>query len=205
MGTACRRVSQLEVCQLLSSGSWVVYPVGLNGCEVPVIASPPESLTKGINLLRGKPIYLKVDIPQSIVKGPKLKAPPLGSHSSSFLITSPIRPPPLKAEGEVSMTMEMRELLSQVVLDTSELISGNSTPKRWEPMVLVTPLLTKPKDFPQPVDTSSQMSALDDAEMEDTSLEEIPTPSSPTAEDQGPVVMSLPQTWLISRKRPARP
>ena len=38
---ACRRVSQLEVHWLLSSGSQVVYLVGLNGCEVPVIASPP--------------------------------------------------------------------------------------------------------------------------------------------------------------------
>ena len=48
-----RRVSQLEVCQLFSSGSQVIYPVGLNGCEVPVIASPPESLAKGANLLGG--------------------------------------------------------------------------------------------------------------------------------------------------------
>ena len=73
----CRRISQLEVCQLLSTGSQVVYLVGLNGCEVPVIASPPKSLAKGANLLGGKPIYLKVDIPQSIMEGPKLKMPPL--------------------------------------------------------------------------------------------------------------------------------
>ena len=32
---ACRRISQLEVCQLLSSGSQVIYQVGLNGCQVP--------------------------------------------------------------------------------------------------------------------------------------------------------------------------
>ena len=32
---ACGRVSQLEVCQLLSSSSQVIYPVGLNGCESP--------------------------------------------------------------------------------------------------------------------------------------------------------------------------
>ena len=44
-----RRLSQLEVCQLLSLGSQVIYPVGLNGCEVPVIASPPKSLAKGAN------------------------------------------------------------------------------------------------------------------------------------------------------------
>ena len=185
-GTACGRVSQLEVCQLLSLGSQVVYPVGLNGCQVPVIASPPESLAKGVNLLRGKPIYLKVNIPQSIVEGPELKAPPLASHSSSILTTSPIKPPPLKVEGEVSMTMEVRELLSWVLLDTSELVSGSSTPKRQEPMVLVTPLPTKLEDFPQPVDTSSQLSAPNDAEMEDASLEEIPAPSSPTVEAPGP-------------------
>ena len=59
----CRRVSQLEVHQLLSSGSQVIYPVGLNGCEIPVIASPSESLAKGTNLLGGEPFYLKVDIP----------------------------------------------------------------------------------------------------------------------------------------------
>ena len=73
----CRRVSQLKVHQLLSLGSQVICPVGFNGYEVPVIASPPESLAKGTNLLGGKPIYLKVDIPQSIVEGPKLKMPPL--------------------------------------------------------------------------------------------------------------------------------
>ena len=107
--TASGRVSQLQVHQLLSSGSQVVYPiVGLNGCEVPVIASPPESLAKGINLLRDKPIYLKVDILQSITEGPELKAPPLSSHSPSILITSPIRPPLPKLEGEVSMTTEVR-------------------------------------------------------------------------------------------------
>ena len=80
-----------------------------------MIASPPESLAKGINLLGGEPIYLKVDIQQSIAEGPELKAPPLSSHSSSILITSPIRPHPPKAEGEISMTTEVRELLSQAV------------------------------------------------------------------------------------------
>ena len=88
----CRRVSQLEVHQLLSSGSQVVYPVGLNGCEVPVIASLHlKSLAKGTNLLGGKPIYLKVDILQSITEGSKLKVPPPGGHSSSILMASPIR------------------------------------------------------------------------------------------------------------------
>ena len=181
----CKRVSQLEVHQLLSSSSQVVYPVGLDGCEVPVIASPSKSLVKGTNLFGGKPIYLKVDIPQSITEEPELKVPPLGSHFSSIPMPSPIRAPPPKAEREVSMTMEVRELLSWAVLDTSRHASGNASPKRLNPMVLLTPMPAKLGDFPGPVDTSSQVSTLDDAEMGDTSLEEIPTASSPTGETPG--------------------
>ena len=99
------------------------------------------------------------------------------------------------------MTMEVRELLSQVGLDTSGDASGNSTPKRLEPMVLVTSLPTKP------VDTSSQMSTPDDAEMEDTSLEDILLPPLPHPQlrHQGPAVAPLPQIQLISGKRPIRP
>ena len=184
--TTCRRVSQLQVCQLLSSGSQVVYPAGLNGCEILLITSPLQPMAKGVNLLGGEPVYLKLDIPQSNTEGPELKALALGGHSSSTSIASPVRPPLPKVEGEVSMTMEVQELLSQAGLDTSEHASGSSTMKSQQPVVLVTPLTTKPEDFPKPVDTSSQMSACDDAKMEDTSLEEIPAPSSPTAEAPGP-------------------
>ena len=37
--TSYRRISQLEVCQLLISGLQVAYLVGLNGCEDPIITS----------------------------------------------------------------------------------------------------------------------------------------------------------------------
>ena len=115
----CGRVNQLQVCQLLSSGSQVVYPAGLNGCEVPLITSLLVPMIKGINLLSGKPIYLKVDIPQSNMEGPELKALPLSGHPPSSSIASPVRPPLPKAEGEVSMTIEVRELLSKAGLDMS--------------------------------------------------------------------------------------
>ena len=35
--TTCGQIGQLEVCQLLSSGLQVIYPIGLNGCEAPMI------------------------------------------------------------------------------------------------------------------------------------------------------------------------
>ena len=58
--TTCRRISQLEVHQLLVSGWQVAYPIGLNGLEEPIITSLPESLANGISLTRGKSIYLEM-------------------------------------------------------------------------------------------------------------------------------------------------
>ena len=51
--TACGRISQLEVCQLLILGLQVTYPVGLNGCEEPIIVCQPESLVNGTSLTGG--------------------------------------------------------------------------------------------------------------------------------------------------------
>ena len=56
--TPCGQISQLEVWQLLVIGPQVVYPVGLNGQDEPVITSLPELLASGISLTTGKPIYL---------------------------------------------------------------------------------------------------------------------------------------------------
>ena len=180
------RVNQLEVSQLLSSGLQVVYSMGLNGCQVPLIVSLPESLAQGANMLGGEPASLPVDILQSIAKGQEPKAPLISGHSTPILTTSSIRAHPPKAEGQDSIAMEVRELLSWAALDTSGHTSGGSTPKRLEPIVLVTPLPPKQEDFARPVDTSSQVSTPDDAEMEDPSLEEIPATSSPTARTPGP-------------------
>ena len=116
---ACGRISQLEVCQLLSPGSQVIYPVGLNGCQVPMIMSLPELLARGTTLLRDKQAFLPMDILQSTTKGQDPKALPFGSHSTPIPTASSIRAHPPKAEGQVSMTMEVRELLSWVALDTS--------------------------------------------------------------------------------------
>ena len=96
---ACGWISQLDVCQLLNLGSQVIYLVGFNGYEIPVIRSLPESLAKGMTMLRVEPIYLLVDIPQSATKGQESKAPSPGSHSIPILTAILIRAPPPKAEG----------------------------------------------------------------------------------------------------------
>ena len=109
--TACGRISQLEVCQLLISSQQVAYPIGLNGHEEPTITSLPESPANGISLTRGKSIYLEIDISQCLAEELYQKALPMGKHST-IIITSPHKTTPLKSEGEVSMTMEVRSPLS---------------------------------------------------------------------------------------------
>ena len=75
----CRKIHQLEVCQLLGSGSWVVYLEGLNECKVPVIMSLPESLSNCMTMLKGESTFLQVDLSQSATKEQQSKALSLGS------------------------------------------------------------------------------------------------------------------------------
>ena len=91
--TACRRISQLKVHQLLVSGLQVVYLIGLNGCEEPIKTSLPESLANGISLTRGKSVYLEIVILQSLAEEPDWRAPPIG-NCSTIIIASPHKTTP---------------------------------------------------------------------------------------------------------------
>ena len=51
------------------------------------------------------------------------------------------------------MTMEVRSLLSQAMLDMSSCMSWNLTPKRPNPVVVLTPPPHKLRDLSGPVDT----------------------------------------------------
>ena len=155
--TPCGQISQLEICELLIASSQVAYPIGLNGCEGSIITSLPEPLANGISLTRGESIYLEIDILQSLAEELDQKVLPFGEVSTT-VISSPHKSTPPKSEGEGSMTMEVRNLLSQVMLDMSGHGSKNSTPRRPNPVVIFMPPPHKPKELLQLVDTSSQVS-----------------------------------------------
>ena len=141
-------ISQLDVCQLLSLGSQVIYPVGLNGCEVPVIMSLPESLAKGTTMFRGKTVYLPVDNLQSTMKGQESKSPSPGGHSfPSWLQPYQGSSAQGGRAGQHDHRSEGAPILGSI--DTSGQALGGSTPKRLEPMVLVTPLPPQAGRFPQ--------------------------------------------------------
>ena len=75
------------------------------------------------------------------------------------------------------MTMEVRNLLSLMVLETSGCGSENSTPRRPNTVVILMPPPHKPKELLQPTNTLSQVST----KMAEASLEGIPTSNSPIA------------------------
>ena len=123
------------------------------------------------------------------MKGQESKAPSPGSHSIPILTASPIRAPLPKAEGWVSMTTEVRELLSWAVLDTSGQCQGfhpketracdlshTSTPGRF------------PKRWIHPPNWAAQMKAKWTTPPQRRSLPLTPLQSKP----QGPAAMSLP-------------
>ena len=97
----CGKICQLEVHQLLNSGSWVVYPEGLNRCQVPVITSLAELLSKGMTMLKSESAFLQVDLLQSATKEEESKALSRGSGLNTTLATSPTRalPPKQKAKS----------------------------------------------------------------------------------------------------------
>ena len=68
--TFCGQISQLEVCQLLATGPNVIYPIGLNGNNEPVITTLPDLLGSGISLITSKHNYLEIDIPSLPMEEP---------------------------------------------------------------------------------------------------------------------------------------
>ena len=130
-------------------------------------------------MLKGESTFLQVDLSQSATKEQESKTLSLSSGLSPTPAASPTRIFPPKAEGQISMTIKVSELLSQAVLDTSGLASRSSTPKSPGSLALATPLSLKLEDSTKLVDTSSQVSAPDDVEMDDPTLEEIHASLSP--------------------------
>ena len=73
--TFCGQISQLKVCQLLATSPQVIYPIGLNGHDKPIITTLPDPLGSSISLIPSKHIYLEIDIPSPPMEEPDQKMP----------------------------------------------------------------------------------------------------------------------------------
>ena len=80
------QISQLKVCQLLSTRPWVVYLVGLNGLDQPVTIDLPELLHNGSSVTTDKHPHLRIDIP---IPSPECTSLPLGRAHAIPTATTP--------------------------------------------------------------------------------------------------------------------
>ena len=71
-------ISQLKVCQLLSAGPRVIYPVGLNGCNQSVTINLLEPLHSGSSVTTDEHPHLQIDIPLPTPEEPEHTTLPLG-------------------------------------------------------------------------------------------------------------------------------
>ena len=106
--TFCGWISQLEAGQLFAANPQVIYPIGLNGQDEPIITTLPDLLGSSISLIMSEHNYLEVDIPLPAMEEPDRKMPPL-EDIPTVLVTIPPKSPP-KPEG--SITTEVSNLLS---------------------------------------------------------------------------------------------
>ena len=86
--TPCGLISQLKVYQLLATSPQVIYPIGLNGLDEPIITMLLELLDSGISLITSEQPYPGIDILSPPVEETGQKIPPFG-EVSTILITSP--------------------------------------------------------------------------------------------------------------------
>ena len=61
--TSRGQISQLDICQLLSTAPQVIYSSGLNGHEKAVITALPEPLSSSKSIITEEHSYLETDIP----------------------------------------------------------------------------------------------------------------------------------------------
>ena len=164
-------ISQLKVCQLLSTGLQVVYPVGLNGDDEPVTTTLPEPLHSSASITTNEHPYMRIIIPPPPLEEPVCTALPVDEVHTIAAANSPKTPP----KPIVSIVAEVNDLLTQAMADTSSCEPEHSPIGKVTTVEAVASPPQKSEASPQPVDTSSQAS-MEEAE---TSLEGLPANVSP--------------------------
>ena len=106
-------ISQLEVHQLLSTGLQVVYLVGLNRSDQPVIIDLPELLHSSSSITINEHSYLRIDIPLPTPEEPECTTLPLGRVHATLAATTP----KTSWKPRITLTAEVNDLLNQGMAD----------------------------------------------------------------------------------------
>ena len=166
------QISQLEVCQLLSGGPQVVYPVGLNGGNQPVTITLSELLHSGSSITTNKHPYTRIDLPPLSLEEPGCTTQPLGRVHGIPVATTPKTP----WKPRISLMAEVNGLLKWDMADDSSRESEHSSTEKAAAAEAVMFLPHKAEVPALPIDTSCQASV----EEGEASLECNPVKVSPT-------------------------
>ena len=147
-------ISQLEVCQLLSSRLQVIYPVGLNGHDQPVTIDLPELLHSGCSVTTDKHPHLRIDIPVLSPEDPECATPPLGGAHA--IPTATTHKTPWKPQ--ISLTAEVDDLLKRGIVDNYNCKSEHSAMGKEAATEANMSLSNKVEVPAPPMDTFSQAS-----------------------------------------------
>ena len=99
------QINQLEVCQLLSAGPQVIYPVGLNKGNQPFTIDLPELLHSDSSITTDEHPHMRIDIPLLSPEDTECTTLPLGGAHAILAATTP-KPPGnhVSAYGQRLMT-----------------------------------------------------------------------------------------------------
>ena len=169
----CGWISQLEVCQLLSTRLQVIYPVGLNGGDQSVIIDLPGPLHGSSSVTTNKHPYMKITIPSPNPEEQDGANPPLGRGHIIQTITMPKTP----WKPRVTLLAEVCELLTWSMTEDYDREPEHSTMEKeltTEADISPPPKMGVPV---LPLDTSSQASVPET----EACIESNPIHDSPTA------------------------
>ena len=169
----CGWISQLEVCQLLSTRPRVIYPMGLNGGNQSVTINLPGLLHSGSSVTTDEHPYIKIDIPSPTPEEQDGANLPLGGGHATQAIAMPKTP----WKPRVTLTAEVGELLTWGMTEDYD--------HEPEHSAMAKELATKADISPPPktevpalpLDTSSQACVPET----EASIESHPVHNSPTA------------------------
>ena len=165
-------ISQLEVCQLLSTGPQVIYQVGLNGGDQPVTIILPEPLLSGSSVTTNEHPHMGINIPKISHEEPESTILSLGGAHPIPAIATPKTP----WKPRITLRAEVDALLKQGMADDSIHESKHSATEKIAAADAVISLCHKVEVPAPPIDMSSQASV----EEGEASMESNPVNVSPT-------------------------
>ena len=173
VGSPSEQISQLKICQLLSDGPLVVFPMELNRGNQSVTIDLPKSLHTGSSITTDEYPYIEVNIPTLVLEEQGHANFPLGKKQDSA--TANLSKTPWKPR--ITLIAEMNDLIDRGMTDNYDQESEHSAMAEVPSTEVDT---SPPLKREKPVlllDTHSQTSA---AETE-ASMESNPAGASPMA------------------------